>query len=110
MPTLGHVGAINPEAQSGGKTSVNPAKPSTLEFKCDVYLAIQAACPKNVSLVDFCIAYLLFDSDDEIERNVYALKILGPRCHSVEQRVGAEFVRRKIFPVQGKGYFYAPRS
>jgi hypothetical protein len=110
QPQLGPVGAVNPErAGSGNASAKNPAKPSMVDFRCDVFMAIKAAMPRGVNLVDFHIAYTLFDSDDEIERNVHAEKVLHGRCHSVEQRLGAEFIRRKLFPVQGRGYFYSPR-
>lgn len=110
-PTLGHVGAVNIQAQSGGKPAAkNPAKPSIVDFWADVFLAIQAVLPKDIDPVKFHLAYTLYDSDDAIERELHAQKILHDRRHSVEQRVGAEFIRRKIFPVQGRGYFYAPRT
>lgn len=109
-PTLGHVGAVNIRAQSGGKPAAkNPAKPSTVDFWADVFLAIKAACPRDINLVQFHIAYTLYDSEDAIDREKHAQKILHDRRHSVEQRLGAEFIRRKIFPVQGRGYFYSPR-
>ena len=109
-PTLGHVGAVNIQAQSGGKPAAkNPAKPSMVDFWADVFLAIKVAVPKDIDLVKFHIAYTLYDSDDAIDRELWAQKVLHDRRHSVEQRLGAEFIRRKIFPVQGRGYFYAPR-
>jgi hypothetical protein len=109
-PTLGHVGAVNIQAQSGGKPAVkNPAKPSMVDFWADVFLAIKVAVPKDIDLVKFHIAYTLYDSDDAIDRELWAQKVLHDRRHSVEQRLGAEFIRRGIHPVQGRGYFYAPR-
>lgn len=109
-PTLGHVGAVNVQAQSGGKPAAkNPAKPSMVDFWADVFLAIKTAVPKDIDLVKFHIAYTLYDSDDVIDRELWAQKVLHDRRHSVEQRLGMEFLRRKIFPVQGRGYFYSPR-
>ena len=109
-PTLGHVGAVNLQAQSGGKPAAkNPAKPSMVDFWADVFLAIKKAVPRDIDLVQFHIAYSLYDSDDAIDRELWAQKTLGNRRHSVEQRLGAEFMRRGIHPVMGKGYFYAPR-
>lgn len=107
VPTLGHVGAINPE---GGRSSArNPVKPTMVEFRCDVFMAIKDSIPRDISLIDFHLAYTLYDSEDEIEREKHAQTILHDRRHSVEQRIGAEFVKRGIYPVQGRGYFYAPR-
>lgn len=109
-PTLGSITAVNFEGSGGKPAAANPAKPTMVDFRCDVFRAIQTACPKDVSLVSFHLAYTLYDSDDEIDRELHAQKLLHDRRHSVEQRIGAEFLRRKLFPVQGKGYFYAPRK
>jgi hypothetical protein len=102
--------AINPENIGSGGGSMNPMKPTTVDFWADVCRAIKTACPKDVSLVKFHLAYTLFDSVEAIDIEQHAHKTLGDRRHSVEQRIGAEFIRRKIWPVQGKGYFYALRK
>jgi hypothetical protein len=108
-PWLSPSHAVNPESVSGG--SRNPAKPNPVEFWSDVFLAVKATCPKDITLVRFFLAYVLGDADveDDIMRELHAQKSLGDRRHSVEQRVGAEFLRRGIHPVMGKGYFWAPR-
>lgn len=106
-PHLGQLGAMD-FRKVGSASARNPIAPSPVEFRCDVILAIRAAMPKGVSLKNFILAYLLYDSDDEIERNVYAQKILGGRVHSVEQRIGAEFIRRGIYPEAQ--YMYPPRQ
>lgn len=110
-PWLSPSHAVNPESVGSGG-SRNPAKPTPVEFWADVFLTIRDACPRDISFVRFFLAYVLGDADqdDEIAREMHAQKTLGDRRHSVEQRVGAEFIRRKIYPVQGKGYFYAPRQ
>lgn len=87
----------------------NPAKPTPVEFWADAFLAIRAAIPRDVAPVRFHLTYLLYDSEDKIEIEKHADKMLGGRRHSVEQRVGEEFIRRKIYPVQGRGYFYSER-
>jgi len=79
----------------------------SLDFFCDVEVAIRASLPKAVSWERFREVYFEYDSDDETERNTHAFKKLGGRCHSVEQRVGAEFLRREIYPL-GK-YLNPPR-
>lgn len=110
-PQIGGVGAVNP-AQGGGKPAPrNPAKPTPVDFRCDVFMAIGAACPKDIDLVQFFLAYVLGEADqeDDIAREMHAQKLLHDRRHSVEQRLGAEFIRRGLFPVQGKGYFFSPR-
>jgi hypothetical protein len=81
-----------------------------VDFWADVFLAIKVAVPKDIDLVKFHIAYTLYDSDDAIDRELWAQKTLHDRRHSVEQRLGAEFIRRGIHPVMGKGYFWCPRK
>jgi hypothetical protein len=105
-PWLAPSHALNPETVGGGAR--NPAKPTTVDFWADVFLAIRQSIPRDVNLVDFHIAYTLYDSDDAIDRELWADKKLGGRRHSVEQRVGEEFVNRKIFPVAE--YFRAERT
>lgn len=108
-PWLSPSHAVNPESVSGSR---NPAKPNPVEFWSDVFLAVKATCPKDITLVQFFLAYVLGDADvdDDIMRELHAQRTLGNRRHSVEQRVGCEFIRRGIHPVTGKGYFWAPRS
>lgn len=105
-PKLGPVGAID-FSKTGGASPRNPAAPTTVDFRCDVLMAIKAAMPKGVRLTKFIQAYMLWDSEDALEQNIFSQKILGGRVHSVEQRIGAEFVRRKIWPDQA--YMYPPR-
>jgi hypothetical protein len=97
-PILGAVGAMDFRKVGGSTAARNPIAPLPVEFRADVLLAIKAAMPRGIRLANFILAYLLYDSDDETERNVFAQRVLGGRMHSVEQRVGAEFVRRAIFP------------
>jgi hypothetical protein len=96
---------VNKRALSNpSPTSPNPAKPSSIEFRCEVDLAVKSKL-KGATLARFRAAYVLYDSDDSIEREMYAHKILGNRRHSIEQRIGAEFMRRKL----DKGYFHVVR-
>jgi len=105
-PTLGSNGVMK-MGTGGGGSAKNTAAPNPVEFRCDVMLAIKAAMPKGVSMTNFLLAYLCFDSDDAIERDVHAQKVLGGRIHSVEQRIGAEFIRRGIWPIAA--YMYPVR-
>lgn len=99
-PLLKPNAAVNPEtAGNKGASYKNPVKPLPLDFWADVLLAMRAAMPRGVTWVKFFLAYLVYDSDSETERNVHAHRVLGGRCHSVEQRMGAEFVRRGIYPL-----------
>lgn len=91
------------------KASANPARPTTIDFQCDVMTAIKAKLKEGL-LAKFLQAYVLFDSEDTIDIEQHAQKVLGDRRHSVEQRLGAEFRRRQIFPVTGEhGYFHSLR-
>lgn len=106
-PKLGPLGAMNFAKAGGSPSAKNPVAPNLVEFRCDVMMAVRAAMPKGVSLAKFVQAYLLYDSEDVIEQNVFAQKVMGGRVHSVEQRIGAEFVRREIWPEAQ--YMYPPR-
>jgi hypothetical protein len=106
-PLNGPPGAVNLGGGSGAPSSKNNVAPTLVEFRCDVLLAIKASMPRGVKLSNFFLAYLLYDSEDELERNTFAAKVLGGRVHSVEQRIGAEFVRRAIWPEMV--YFHPPR-
>ena len=100
------LGAVKYSDGSGG--SRNPAKPTMTDFKCDVDRVLKK-CVKQP--VRFRLAYVEFDSDDPIEREVYAEKVMGPTRHNLEQGIGAEFIRRHISPTRGKkGYFTSVRK
>jgi hypothetical protein len=109
-PTLGGLGAVNLERTGGSPSSQNPARPTPVDFRADIFRVVALRIPKDINLVAFHIAYTLWDSEDQLEQELHAQKTLGNRRHSVEQRLGAEFIRRGIFPVMGKGYFYSIRK
>ena len=106
-PKLGPLGAMNFERSGSSPSARNPVAPNTVEFHSDVMLAIKASMPKGVRLAKIIQAYILWDSEDALEQNIFAQKVLGGRVHSVEQRIGAEFVRRGIWPLAA--YMYPPR-
>jgi hypothetical protein len=93
---------------SSGKSSPNPVKPSVIDFRADVMKAVTARLPKDISLEKFVEAYVDFDTEDDIEREVHAQKILHDRRHSAEQRCGDEFILRGIYPVNR--YFTSVRG
>jgi len=86
----------------------NPGRPTPIDFRVDVTRAIESKIPKDVGLEKFDDAYLFFDSEDYIEREMHAHTILGDRRHSVEQRIGEEFLRRKLYPT--RAYFKYTRK
>ncbi len=84
------------------------AKPTLTDFKCDVERVIKK-CVKHLAF--FRAAYVLYDSEDPIEREIHADKIIGEGRHNLEQGMGAEFIKRKLHPTKGKGgYFHAVRK
>lgn len=102
------LGASKLPGSGGGKSSPNPVKPTIVDFRADVMKAVVARLPKDISLARFNAAYVEYDSDDYIEREMHAQKVLGDRRHSAEQRCGDEFCKRGIHPC-GK-YFTAVRG
>jgi len=84
------------------------AEPTAIDFRCDVMKAIESKISTETLLIKFHIAYLNFDSVDYIEREMHAHKVIGERRHRLEQRIGAEFIRRGIYPT--RNYFYFERS
>lgn len=109
-PLLGSAGVINPQRVSVA-TQRNPIKPLAVDFWNDVLVAARAGLPKSVPLFKFFLAYYLHDAEDdrlgEIERNVWASRIIGARVHSLEQRIGREFINRGIWPIHK--YMNPPR-
>lgn len=87
------------------------AKPTLTDFKCDVERVIKKCIKEPRVFGLFVLAYVCYDSDDVIEREVYADKVIGEGRHNLEQGLGAEFIKRKIYPTRGKGgYFTAIRK
>jgi|ERR1700675_1245963 len=107
LNSIGSIHALNME-KAGGGGSPNPAKPTPLDFRCDVDKIIKKVVPMK-HFARFLQVYVFFEGATEIEQEKYADKILGGMRHSFEQRMGEQFHQRKIFPVQGRGYFHSVR-
>jgi hypothetical protein len=105
------LGAMSYEHVGMGGTP-NRAKPTPTDFRSDVELVIYPLlAKKRIPFYRFIAAYILWDSEDPIENEMHAHKLLGDRRHSIEQRMGEEFRNRDIFPVRGgKGYFHVLRK
>lgn len=94
---------------SGGGTKY-AAKPSPTDFRCDVDRVIKKMIQASFMPL-FVEAYVDYDSDDPIEFEMHADKVLGEGRHNLEQDMGGEFIRRRLFPARGKGgYFTAIRK
>ena len=102
------VSAVNIGAPSGG--SRNPAKPTPLDFRCDVDKAVKTIVPEG-KLRRFYLAYTTPASEDEIEQGVFEQSILGGVRHRLGAAFGRScFIKRGLYPVQGRGYFYSVRQ
>jgi hypothetical protein len=96
-------------SDSGGGTKY-AAKPSPTDFRCDVDRVIKKMIEASFMHL-FVAAYVEYDSDDPIEFEMHADKIIGEGRHNLEQEMGGEFIRRRLFPARGKGgYFTAIRK
>lgn len=116
---LATVRAVNMAAGSGG--SPNPAKPTPLEFRCDVEKCIRSVVPSRFhkrfqdAYVFIPIEVLLRAKYPEID-SLYILEqkwadfVLGSARHSFEQRLGDMFIKKGLHPVQGHGYFWCERK
>ena len=84
------------------------AKPTLTDFKCDVERVIKKCVTDRLN---FFKAYVWFDSEDAIVREMHADHVIGEGRHNLEQGIGAEFIKRKIYPTKGKGgYFHVVRK
>jgi hypothetical protein len=90
---------------SSAPSEPNPARPTQIDFKSDVDRVIYKCV---TDLQAFLLAYVIFDCEDDIEREMHVQKVLGDARHGLEQGMGAEFIRRRIHPV--KKYFKAVRA
>jgi hypothetical protein len=107
LSTTTSIPAVN--AAAGGKPSRNPAKPTPLDFKVDVDRVVNIVVPEKTRR-RFYVAYGGRWTDDQLEVEKLADKLLGGVRHSYEQRLGDQFIKRGLFPVQGHGYFWSVRG
>jgi hypothetical protein len=104
---IGSISAVNLE-KAGGAGTPNLAKPTPLDFRCDVEKCVTKIVKKK--LVMFYRVYLK-EEYEPLEQERLADKCLGGVRHSYEQRLGEEFCKRRIYPVQGKGgYFHTIKN
>jgi len=105
---IGSIPAINIEKGSSGGTA-NPARPTPLDFLCDVERTLVRVVPKRY-MTKFIVVYILIECLTALEQEMLADRVIGGARHSIEQRVGESFIARKVHPVQGKGYFHCVRK
>ena len=104
---IGSISAVNMAASAKG--SVNPAKPTPLDFKADVDRVIKKIVPEKYR-VKFAVVYILIEAPTALLQEMLADKIIGGARHSFEQRIGDAFIQRGIHPVQQRGYFHCIRK
>jgi hypothetical protein len=92
------------DVSASGSAAPDHARPSISDFRCDVDIAVRKSL-KGVTVEQFRKCYIDFDSEDEIECNQHAIRILGGKHWSIVQRVGNSFVKAGLFG----GYFLTVR-
>jgi hypothetical protein len=104
------IGAV--AISGGGKAVSNPARPSFIDFRCDVDRVINKCIPvaHTEIRIRFRAAYIDFDCTDYIEMEVHADRTMkmGLGRHNLEEGIGAEFKKRDIYPI--KKYFHTVRK
>lgn len=103
------IGAM--QYNDNGAVSRYEAKPTPTDFRCDVEQVLKQFLTKFITASMIQVAYVDYDSDVAVEIEIHAQNILGSSRHGFEQRVGAEFNRRGIYPTSGnRGYFHVIRQ
>lgn len=94
---LSGLGCVNPAKQGGGGGTIDKAKPSLSDFRCDVERIVKTlVASKYLQL--FWATYKTYDSENDLEREKFAQRMLGDRRHSWEQRLGAKFIELGLYP------------
>lgn len=93
------------DASAGTK---NPARPNLIEFRADVEKIVESVLTDVRALWYFYATYIHFDSQDEIEREMFADRMLGKSRHATEQEIGLLFIQRGLYSVQK--YFTSVRK
>lgn len=101
---LGSISAVNLES-AGGRGTPNLARPSPIDFRVDCHKVFKKIVPSR-AMARFLRVYTVEECRTELIQEMIADKVLGPSRHSYEQRIGAEFIKRHIFPVQGRGGYF----
>jgi len=98
--------ALSARDMSAGRGATrNPAKPTALDFRCDIDNVVKLIVPKKW-LIRFYATYTVSASDSAIEQGMFEDKMLGELRHSFEQRIGEMLWRKKI----GSDYFHSIRK
>ena|ERR1035441_267145 len=102
--TNGGVGSI--VLSAGGKGVTNPVRPSLTDFRCDCDKVFNHCLRTKIDRLRFTLAYLKFDSESSIEREMFADKVYGAGRHGLEQGIGARLLAKGVYPLYGKGGYF----
>ena len=102
--TNGGIGAM--VIGAGGKGVMNPVRPTLTDFRCDCDRVFKHCLREESDKIRFRLAYLEFDSEDSIEREIFADKVYGSGRHNLEQGMGARFMSQGLYPLYGKGAYF----
>jgi hypothetical protein len=90
------LGAMNYGGGDAG--SIYAARPKPIDYKIDCDRVFTHCLKSRSEQERFAKAYVFYDSEVPIDREIRAQSILGDQRHSLEQGVGALFVKRELYP------------
>lgn len=106
-----NLSAMEYSGAGSGPSQPNQAKPTPQDYAIDVDRVIKKCLKDLTRRALFIKAYVDYDSEDSIDIEIHADKVMGPTRHGLEQGMGAEFLKRKLWPTQGRGgYFHTVRQ
>jgi hypothetical protein len=90
----------------GGKGVSNPVRPSLTDFRCDCENIFNKVVTAQDMVVRFRACYINYDSENPIDNEHYADKVIGSMRHGLEQGIGALFIKHGLYPLHGKGGYF----
>ena len=93
---------------NGCAGSFYAARPKAIDYKIDCDRVFIKCLKSRSEQERFAKAYIFYDSDDPIDREIFAQSILGDKRHTLEQGIGALFLKRGLYPAVK--YFRAIRG
>jgi hypothetical protein len=90
----------------GGKGVSNPVRPSLTDFRCDCENIFNKVVTAQDMVVRFRACYINYDSENLIDNDLYADKVIGSMRHGLEQGIGALFIKNGLYPLHGKGGYF----
>jgi hypothetical protein len=100
----GGMGALS--ISDGGKGATNPVRPTMTDFRCDCESIINHCVKNQDAVVRFRAVYINYDSEEQMDIERYADKVIGAGRHGLEQGIGALMITRGLYPLHGKGGYF----